>query len=102
MGKLLDEEIGYWQQNKLPPAQSIYVMGPQEWDHHVHSEAFMEMFRILGFTKDQMDYVYKKVMLKELQGLRKVAREFRQQAIRQGIVEGVNLVPPRPPLDGKH
>lgn len=97
LDRQLEEEMSYWQQNQLPPAQMIYQMGPQEFDHHCHSEAFIELFRILGFSKEQLNLIYKTVALRELQGLRKIAKEARKESLRAAIVDGTGIIPPRPP-----
>jgi hypothetical protein len=86
----LEEEESYWQQNNLPPAHSIYQMGQQQFLHHCHSQAYVELFKELGFTDDQLNLVFKQVVLHELQSLRKVAKEVR----RQEIVNGVNVIRP--------
>ena len=82
----LAEEQTFWQNAQLPPAAAIYQMGQQEFHHHCHSEMFIELFRILGFSDDQMNYVFKTVALREQQGLRKIAKEARRKSIIDGIL----------------
>jgi hypothetical protein len=88
-------ELKYWRDANLPAPQQIYRMGDQEWDHHVHSEAFIELFRILGFTQEQLNYVYKKVALNEMQGLRRIAKEARKQQMSNQLTDGIIFKPPQ-------
>lgn len=95
----LAQETKYWQEAKLPPAGLIYQLGPQQFEHHCHGETFLRLFMMMGLTEDQVNLVYRQTVLKELRGLRKVAKEAQREALRHAIVDGVNVVKPPPRMD---
>jgi len=92
----LEEEMTLWGKDRLPSAAEMFRMGDGEFQHHCHTEALTRIVReILDVSEDQMNLIYKEVVLREMRTLRKAAALARRQAMREHITKGViNKTPP--------
>ena len=95
--KELEEEYELWSKEKLPPTATIFRMGDSEFQHHCHVEALTRIVRdILQVSQEQMDLIYRGVVLQELRTQRLAAVEVRAQMRRAQITRGI-----RPPGNGE-
>jgi len=89
----IEAEQERWKKANLPNHGQMWRMGDGEFQYHCHTEALVRLIRdIVG--EDKMNLVYKQVILEELKTMRGAAKQVRSEAIRQSIVDGINIIKP--------
>lgn len=97
--KDLDVEHQEWVKAGLPDPGSMWRMNDSEFQHHCHTEAFFRILtKHLGVPEEVCNLYYKEVILEELQHFRAAATEMRAEAIRNSIVDGIDIFKPRPEI----
>ena len=92
----LKAEADRWDEARIPFIGSIYRMNENEFMHHVHVLALTRMLNeCLGITDDQITLMIKKVFVEEMKKTFPLVQDARNQALRNAIVDGVNII--RPP-----
>jgi hypothetical protein len=90
----IEAEQELWKEARLPAPGQMWRMGDGEFQYHCHTEALVRLIReIVG--EDKMNLVYKQVILEELKTMRRAAADVRSQALRNAIVDGIDVI--RPP-----
>lgn len=94
----LDQEYEFWKNAQLPHPSMLYQFGNQQFFFSCEHKTIIKLLREkFGISQADLDLVFKRVVLEEMQTLRKIAKEARSQAIRQQIVDGIGIA--RPKLD---
>jgi len=91
----LKEEADRWEAANIPFIGNIYRMNTNEFMHHVHVLALTRMLKdYLGVTEDKIQLMIKTVFLEEMKNTFPLVQDARNQAIRNAIVDGVNIIKP--------
>lgn len=99
LDKELQNEQDEWVKAKLPNPGQLFRMNDQEFQHHCHVETMLVILKEkLGMSDEELNLYYKRVVLREMEGLRVIAAKLRSAALRQSIVDGTGLFPPKPEI----
>jgi len=95
--KELDEEMEHWKEARLPSPDNIWRMNEDEFKHHCHLEAIIQIIKDkFEMSEDELNLYLRTTVLEEMRTIRQGAATLRRQALQQDILRGV--LPPNPQI----
>jgi hypothetical protein len=93
--KQIEEEEKIWVENQIPHVGAIYSIGEGQFQMEVRVQAYFEIFRdVLEIDMDQLELVYKRVLLQKLREVREAYKAAKSEAARRSLLDGVMFKPP--------
>ncbi len=93
----LEQETAVWIEQNIPPPGQVFMLGENQFMTHVHLRALDRVVReALG--SDLVELAIKQEFVKVMRETRAVVKEARKQELRKSIVDGVNIVRPKPEI----
>ena len=97
LNRLLEQEYAVWTEQNIPPPENIFLLGNNQFMTHVHIRAMDRILRDL-VDPQLVELAIKEQYLEVMRETRQVVKEERKDELRRNIVDGINVIKPRPEI----